>query len=79
MKKTIYLLLIMVFLISCKNTSEKPLSLLERMDKAEEVFLIDSKKDTIIEGKEGTLIFIEKESFVDRYGNLHYTNQIKTT
>lgn len=67
-KKLITLILILSFFIGCKTQPEKPL--LEKLEKKEETFLINTQRDTILEGKEGTLIYLEKESFHDSGFNL---------
>jgi len=68
MKKTLYIISIIIIVIGCQSKKEKPLS--EKLDKEVETFLISSKRDTIIQGKEGTLIYIEKESFTNQFGDL---------
>lgn len=63
MKKLFTLTLIFFLLFGCQNTPQK--SLMEKIGKSEETFFIDSNRDTILEGKEGTLIYVEKGSFID--------------
>jgi hypothetical protein len=76
MKRALIILLIFSTLISCNSINEKPLS--ERLDKEVEYFKINNSIDTLIEGKEGTIIFIEKESFINKLGNT-ITDSIEVT
>ncbi len=68
MKKLFILFSILFFLFGCEDIPEK--TLMEQIGKSEESFFIDSNQDTILEGKEGTLIYLEKGSFLDSDFNL---------
>lgn len=69
MKKVLFIVLILILIIGCQSNDEKPLS--ERLDKKPEIFLISNQSDTLIQGQEGTLIFIERESFTNQFGNIN--------
>ena len=68
MKKALFIISIIILIIGCQSNDEKSLS--ERLDKKPETILINNQSDTLIQGKEGTLIFIEKESFTNQFGNV---------
>ena len=65
-KKALFIISVIILIIGCQSNGKK--SLPELLDKESESFLVNNKFDAIIEGNEGTLIFIEKESFVNQYG-----------
>lgn len=66
MKIALFIISIIVFIMGCGTKSEN--TLFQKLDKTPQSFFIDNNKDTLIQGAEGTLIFIEKESFMDRNG-----------
>lgn len=69
MNKIILLLIVLISFFSCKQDEPKEVIPFESFDKPIESFIINNERDTIIEGKEGTLVFVEKKSFIDRNGN----------
>lgn len=68
MKKAAFILSILFFIIGCQSSDKKTLS--EKLTKGSEIFFINNKADTLIQGKEGTLVFIEKESFRNSLGEI---------
>ena len=66
MKQILYLI-IPIAIIGC--SSYEKVTIEEKLARPEQEFQIDNTKDTILEGNEGTLIFIEKGSFQDHTYN----------
>lgn len=66
MKLGIFSLLLVIGVSACKSQYEP--TILSALEKEATQFIIRNNKDTFIEGTEGTLIFIEKGSFVNDMG-----------
>lgn len=64
----IYYCLFCLFIISC-NTN-KTISVQDKLQKEDQNFFINTSSDTIITGKEGTKVFIEKGSFQSASGDI---------
>lgn len=64
----IYYCLFCLFIISC-NTN-KTISVQGKLQKEDQNFFINTSSDTIITGKEGTKVFIEKGSFQSASGDI---------
>lgn len=66
MKLRIFSLLLIIGISACKSQYEPTIP--SALDKEATQFVIQNSKDTFIEGTEGTLIFIERGSFVNDMG-----------
>tara|TARA_B110000211_G_scaffold233035_1_gene298171 strand:+ start:1040 stop:2368 length:1329 start_codon:yes stop_codon:yes gene_type:complete len=65
--KSIYLFLFSALIFISCSTDIQP-SVLEKASTPAQEFFIDSNSDTLLYGKEGTVVFIEKGSLVNYYG-----------
>lgn len=66
MKLIVFFILSVFIFFSC--ASDKRVSIQEKLEKPTQEFYLSTKTDTMISGKEGTMIYIEKGSFVDAVG-----------
>jgi hypothetical protein len=66
--RLITLLFFLLIIQSC--ASDKTISIQDKLQKEDQSFFINTSSDTIITGKEGTKIFIEKESFRNALGDI---------
>ena len=64
----IYYCLFCLFIISC-NT-DKTITVRDKLQREDQSFFINTSSDTIITGKEGTKVFIEKGSFRNASGDI---------
>ncbi len=72
------ILIVLLFCAMFSCSTEKQISALEKISAEQQDFLIQATTDTILEGKNGSLIYIDKLSFVDEYGN-YVTDSVQIT
>lgn len=75
--KSIYLFLFSAFVFISCSTDIQP-SIQEKLATPSQNYFIDTNQDTLIHGKEGTVIYIEKGSFKDGLGN-QVTDSVQIT